>query len=115
MLRGAFLIAGVAGFALMIAFGSQIAIFAAFGVLFGNFATVCLQYNDAMDRARARVAGRLGRLHPNSDAHQRLESQALKPTAEDRQHQMNAMTSANLATGIACLAFCAWGLYLWVV
>ena len=115
MLRGAFLIAGAAGFALMIAFGSQIAIFAAFGVLFGNFATACLQYNDAMDRARARVEGRLGRLHVNSDAHQRLETLAVKPTAEDRHHQMNAMTLANLVTGIACIAFCAWGLYLWIV
>ena len=114
MLRMIFLLAGVGGFALMIAFGSQLLVFAAFGALFGNFATCCLQYNDATDRAGARIGARLRRLSTTSDAHQRLEALAVKPTEADRYHEMNAMTIANLATGIASIAFCAYGAYLWI-
>ena len=113
MLRWLFLSAGIAAFAIMLAVGSQLTVFLAFGLMFANFATMCIQFNAPIDRARARMTAKLLALHPNSDAHQRMETATIKATSADRRHPMNTMTVLNLATGIACFAMLAWGVVLW--
>jgi len=114
MIRWAFLLAGAFAFGLMIAYGPQVAIFATFGLLFGNFATFCLQYDGAMERARARVEARLGILDSKTDAYQRISSAVLKPTPADRMHPRNLMSTLNLITGIACVGIFVWGVVLWM-
>jgi len=113
MLRWIFLAAGVGGFALMAAFGTQMLNFASFGVLFANFATFCMQYNGPADRAQSRIAFQLAQTQLHSDAHQRLETARATPTAEERTQPMNLMTVLNFATGIACVSFLIWGIVLW--
>jgi len=112
MLRWLFLVAGIAAFALMLAFGSQLTVFLAFCLAFGNFATMCIQFDGPANRAQARMKARLLALHPNSDAHQRMETARIEVTSADRRHPKNAMTVLNIVTGIACLAMLAWGIAL---
>ena len=114
MLRWLFLSAGVAAFAIMLGVGSQFTVFLAFGLLFANFATMCVQFDGPVDRARARMKATLLTLHPNSDAHQRMETAAIKATPADRRHPMNLLTVLNLATGIACIGMLVWGVMLWM-
>lgn len=103
MLRWPFLAAGVAAFATMLVVGSQLAVVLAFGVLFANFATMCIQYNGPIDRARARMTASLRTLQPHSDAHQRLQTARIIPTVADRRHPLAALTVLSLASGIACI------------
>lgn len=114
MLRWLFLVAGIVAFAIMLSVGSQLTVFLAFVLTFGNFATMCIQFDGPIDRARARMKARLLALHPNSDAHQRSETATIRATSADRHHPMNTITALNLATGIACFAMLAWGIVLWV-
>lgn len=114
MLRWLFLVAGIAAFAILFAVGSQLTVFLAFGLTFGNFATMCIQFDGPVERARARMKARLFALQPHSDAHQRMETATIKATSADRRHPMNTITALNLATGIACFAMLAWGVVLWV-
>jgi hypothetical protein len=114
MLRWLFLVAGIAALAIMFAVGSQIAIILAFGIVFGNFATLCIQFNGPVDRARARMRSQLVGLQWNSDAHQRMDTATIAVTPADRAHPMNTMTMLNIASGVACFAMLAWGIILWV-
>jgi high-affinity K+ transport system ATPase subunit B len=114
MLRWLFLAAGVAAFATMLVVGSQLAVVLAFSVLFANFATMCVQYNGPIDRARARMTASLRTLQPHSDAHQRLQTARITPTIADRRHPLTTLTVLNLASGIACISMLAWGLALWM-
>lgn len=114
MLRWIFLLAGAAAFAVMLAVGSQLAVILAFGVLFANFATMCIQFDGPIDRARARMKAGLLTLQPHSDVHQRMETATIRATPADRRHPMNTTTILNLASGIACLGVLAWGVVLWV-
>ena len=113
MLRWIFLAAGIAAVAIMVAVGSQLAVFLAFVAVFGNFATMCIQYDGPKDRARARMKSQLVGLHPHSDAHQRMDTATIRATSVDRHHPMNTMTALNWAAGIACIAMLAWGLVIW--
>jgi hypothetical protein len=112
MLRWLFLGSGIAALAIMLFAGSQLTIFLAFCLLFANFATMCIQFDGPVDRARARITARLRALHPHSDAHQRMETAKITTTAADRRHPMSTMTVLNVITGIACLAMLAWGFVL---
>lgn len=114
MLRWLLLVAGIAAIALMLAVGSQLTVFLAFGLAFGNFATMCIQFDGPVDRARARMKAKLLAVQPQSDAHQRMETATIRATSADRRHPMNTMTVLNLATGIACFAMLAWGVVLWM-
>lgn len=92
--------------------GPGYALFAAFLVLFANFATFCVLYDRPKDRARLRIADRLRRLHPNTDLAQRLETAPITPTAADRRLGFGPMTLLNLATGIAGAGLLVWGVVL---
>ena len=105
---------GVAGlgFASLWGVGLEHVLFAAFLVMFTNFATFCVLYDRPEDRARMRVTEQLRRLHPNTDAAQRLATATIAPTAADRDLGFGPMTLLNLATGIAGAGFLVWGILL---
>ncbi len=114
MIRWLFIVAGVAGFGLMVWHGTQMAALVAFIALLATFATFCLQYEGPNDRARARVQAALMKLQPNSDARTRLESAKVVPSAIEKNHPMNAMTMLNIVSGVACMIICAWAVWLWL-
>ncbi|MGI9015236.1 MAG: hypothetical protein ACR2GY_13455 [Phycisphaerales bacterium] len=115
MLRWFFLVAGIGGFILMLAFGSQLAVFLSFGAMFGNFATMCLLSSAPMDRARGRIALQLSQLRSTGDAHQRLSTSKVVPTDAELSARMDTMTILSFASGVACVAFLVWGIVLWVM
>jgi hypothetical protein len=112
-LRWLFLVAGIAAFPIMLAVGSQLTAIMAFGVLFGSFASMRIQFDGPIDRARTRMTAQLIGLQP-SDAHRQMATAKIRTTPADRRHPMNTMIVLNLATGIACFAIPAWGIVLWV-
>jgi hypothetical protein len=117
-MRWAFLIIAVCAVVMLFGVGPAYAVYAAFLVLFVNFATLCLQYDDPVKRARQRVAERLSRLKPggrNADLYQRLQSASPKPTADDRRVQYGPMTLLNIATGVAAAGLLVWGILLRVL
>jgi hypothetical protein len=63
-MRWAFLIIAVCAVVALFGVGPAYAVYAAFLVLFLNFATLCLQYDDPVNRARQRVAEQLSHLKP---------------------------------------------------
>jgi hypothetical protein len=117
-MRWAFLIIAVCAVVALFGVGPAYAVYGAFLVLFVNFATLCLQYDDPVRRARARVAERLSGLKPggrNADLYQRLQSSAPKPTADDRRVRYGAMTFLNIATGLVAAGLLVWGILLRVL
>lgn len=92
--------------------GHGYVLFAAFLVLFANFATFCVLYDRPKDRARLRVTDQLRRMQPNTDAAQRLATAVIAPTVADRHLGFGPMTILNLATGIAGIGLLAWGIML---
>jgi len=114
-MRWALLIVAVAAVVMLFGVGPAYAVYAAFLVLFVNFATVCLLYDDPLRRARQRVAQRLAQLKPggrNAELYQRLQSATPKPTADDRRVRYGAMTLLNIATGLAAAGLLIWGIVL---
>jgi hypothetical protein len=114
-MRWAFLIIAVGAFAMLFGVGPSYAVYVAFLVLFVNFATVCLQYDDPLKRARQRVTDQLSTMKPGgkqADLYQRLQSATPKPTAEDRRVRYGPMTLLNIATGVAAAALLVWGIVL---
>lgn len=112
-MRWAFLIIAVAAVVMLFGMQPKYAAYFAFLVLFINFATVCLQYDDPIKRARRRVAMRLSQMHPKGadpEFYQRLQSATPTPTADERRVRYGPLTVLNLATGIA-----ATGLLVWAV
>ena len=117
-MRWAFLIIAVCAVAMLWGVGPEYAKYAAFLVLFVNFATVCMQYDDPIRRARRRVADQLSRLKPGggqADLYQRLQSAAPKPTEADRRARYGPMTLLNIATGLAAAGLLVWGILLRVL
>ena len=117
-MRWAFLIIGVAAVVMLYGVGPGYAVYVAFLVVFVNFATLCLQYDDPIKRARHRVAEQLSQLKPggrHADLYQRLQSAAPQPTADDRQVRYGAMTILNIATGVASAGLLVWGILLRVL
>jgi hypothetical protein len=92
--------------------GPGYALFAAFCVLFANFATLCVLYERPKNRARSRIADRLRRLHPNTDMAQRLATATITPTAADRRLGFGPMPLLNLATAVAGGGLLIWGIVL---
>lgn len=113
-MRWAFLAAAVSAFAILFGVGPRYGLYAAFLVMFVNFATLCLQYDDPIKHARARVAAQLRGLNRNTDVAQRLETAKVKPTAEDRRRQMGPITLLNLVSGLAAIGLLVWGIMLWL-
>jgi hypothetical protein len=114
-MRWAFLIIAVCAVVLLFGVGPAYGVYAAFLVLFANFATVCLQYDDPVKRARQRLAARLSVLKPGgkyAELYQRLQSTSPKPTADDRRVHYGAMTLLNIVTGIAAAGLLVWGIVL---
>ena len=114
-MRWVFLIIAAAAVVMLFGVGPSYAVYTAFLVLFVNFATVCLQYDDPLKRARQRVADRLSSLKPggrNADLYQRLQSATPKPSAEDRCVRYGPMTLLNIATGVAAAGLLVWGILL---
>jgi len=102
-MRWAFFIIAVCAVVMLWGVGPEHAVYIAFLVLFINFATVCLQYDDPIKRARLRVVHQLSRLKPggkNADLYQRLQSTTPRATAEDRKVRYGPMTLLNIATGL---------------
>jgi hypothetical protein len=117
-MRWAFLIIAVCAVGVLWGVGPEYAVYAAFLVLFANFATVCVQYDDPIRRARRRVADRLSRLKPggrHADLYQQLQSAAPKPTTDDRRVRYGPMTLLNVATGLAAAGLLVWGILLRVL
>jgi hypothetical protein len=114
-MRWAFLGAAVCSFAILLGVGPRYGVYAAFLVMCVNFATLCLQYDDPIKRARSRIAAQLRGLSPHSDVAQRLETAVVKPTEEDRRLQFGLMTLLNLVTGLAAIGLLIWGIVLWVL
>ena len=117
-MRWAFLIIAVCAVVMLWGVGPEYAVYAAFLVLFANFATVCLQYDDPVRRARQRVANQLSRLKPggrNADLFQRLQSSTPNPTVDDRRVRYGLMTLLNIATGLAAAGLLVWGILLRVL
>jgi len=108
MLRWIFLAAGLVALGLMIGYGTEVAIFAAFVIVLGNFATFCLQYNGPMDRAQSRINALMAQAQVNSDEYQRLETAKAKPSAEDRSHPRNLTSILNAVTGVGCIVLLVW-------
>jgi hypothetical protein len=114
-MRWAFLIIAVCAVVALFGVGPAYAVYAAFLVLFLNFATLCLQYDDPVNRARQRVAEQLSHLKPggaSADLYQRLQSSDPKPSADDRRVRYGAMTLLNIATGFAAAGLLVWGILL---
>ena len=114
-MRWIFLLTGVASVAVLYGVGPQLALPAAFAVLFVNFATFCLQYDEPLNRARGRVAATLGRMSTggaHTDEYQRLQSSAPVITAEDRKRRFGLMTITGIASGFVSLCLLAWGIAL---
>jgi hypothetical protein len=114
-MRWAFLIIAACAVVMLWGAGPRFALFVALLVLFVNFATVCLQYDDPIKRARRRVADQLSRLKPggrNADLYQRLQSSSPEPTVDDRRVRYGLMTLLNIATGLAAAGLLVWGILL---
>ncbi|MHC4710566.1 MAG: hypothetical protein ACYTA3_09100 [Planctomycetota bacterium] len=114
-MRWAFLIVAVGAVVMLFGVGPAYAVYAAFLVLFVNFATLCLQYDEPLKRARQRVAERLSLLKPggrNADLYQRLQSATPKPTADDRRVRYGPLTLLNIASGLAAAGLLVWGILL---
>jgi hypothetical protein len=114
-MKWVFLAAAVASVGLLFGQVHQYFYFSAFGIAFVNFATFCLQYEDPAHRARRRIEDRLSRLKPggiDADELARLRSATPAISAEDRAVRWNVMTLLHVATGIASLGLCAWGIML---
>lgn len=111
-MRWTFLGIAACAFASLWGVGHGYALFAAFLVLFANFATFCVLYDRPKDRARLRVTDQLRRMQPNTDAAQRLATASITPTVADRQLGFGPMTVLNLATGVAGSALLIWGIVL---
>lgn len=117
-MRWAFLIIALCAVVMLWGVGPTYALYAACLILFVNFATVCLQYDDPIKRARKRVAGQLSRLKPgggHADLYQQLQSATPKPTADDRRVRYGPMTLLNIATGLAATGLLVWGILLRVL
>ena len=85
VMRWAFLIIAAAAVVTLFGVPPWYAVYFAFLVFFVNFATVCLQYDDPIKRARRRVAMALSQMHPSGadpDFYQRLQSATPRPTAD---------------------------------
>ncbi len=102
----------ICGFASLWGVAPGYALFAAFLVMFANFATFCLLFERPNERARFRVAEELRRLPANIDMAQRLETAPITLTAADRQLEFGPMTLVNLATGIAAIGLLICGIVL---
>jgi hypothetical protein len=114
-MRWAFLIIGVAAVVLLFGVGPEYAGYVAFFVLFANFATVCVQYDEPLRRARHRVTERLSRMKPsgrNAELYHQLQSAAPRPTADDRRVRYGTMTLLNIATGLAATGLLVWAIVL---
>jgi hypothetical protein len=114
-MRWAFLIIGVAAVVLLFGVGPEYAGYVAFFVLLANFATVCVQYDEPLRRARDRVKEQLSRLKPggmNADLYQRLQSATPTPTADDRRVRYGTMTILNIVTGLAATGLLVWAVVL---
>lgn len=92
--------------------GPGYALFAAFLVLFANFATFCVLYDRPKDRARDRIAAQFRGLHPHADVSQRLATAPIAVIADDCRLGFGAMTIANLATGVVASGLLIWGMVL---
>ena len=117
-MRWVFLIIAVCAVVVLWGVGPEYAVYVAFLVLFANFATVCVQYDDPIRRARGRVADQLSRLKPggrNADLYQRLQSSSPDPTVADRRVRYGFMTLLNIATGLAAAGLLVWGILLRVL
>lgn len=102
----------VCAFVVLWGAGWGYALFAAFLVMFVNFATFCFLYERPNDRARLRVAQLLGSLHPNTDMAQRLATAPITATAADRRLGFGPMTLLNLVTGIGAAGLLILGFIL---
>ncbi len=108
-MRWAFLAAAVGAFVILLGAGPKAGLYAAFVVMGVNFATLCLQYDDPMKHARARVAAQLRGLHKNTDVAQRLETAKITPNAEDRRRPFGLVSLLNLTSGVAGILLLGWG------
>ena len=111
-MRWIFLALAACGFAVLWGVAPGYGLFAAFLVLFANFATFCVLYNRPMDRARQRVTEALRRLHRHSEMAQRLATARIAPSVADRRLGLGPLPVLNLVTGIAGAGFLVWGLVL---
>jgi hypothetical protein len=114
-MKWAYLIIAVAAVVMLFGVGPAYVVYLAFLVLFVNFATLCLQYDDPIKRARRRMADQLSQLKPggrHADLYQRLQSATPKPTADDRRVRYGPMTFLNIATGIIAAGLLVWGIVL---
>jgi hypothetical protein len=117
-MRWIFLIIAVCAVVALFGVGPEYAPYLAFFVLFANFATVCMQYDDPIRRARQRVAERLKLLKPRGgdfDLCQRLQSTEPKPTDDDRRVRYGLVTILNIATGLIATGLLVWGILLRVL
>jgi hypothetical protein len=109
-MRWAFLAAAVCAFVILLGAGQPKAgLYAAFVVMGVNFATLCLQYDDPIKRARARVAAQLRGLNKNTDVAQRLETAKITPNAADRRRPFGLVSFLNFTTGLAGILLLGWG------
>jgi hypothetical protein len=114
-MRWTFLIIAACACAVLWGVGPEFALYAAFLVLLVNFATVCIQYDEPLRRAQARVADQLSRLKPggeHADLYQRLQSATPEPTAAERHVGYGPLTLLNIATGLAATGLLVWALVL---
>ncbi len=112
-----FMVAGVAAVVMLYRWGHQYVMFASFGVLFLNFASFCLQYEDPAKRALARRDERLLHMKPgarNSEEVQSAQSSAPPILPQDRAFRWDVVTLINIVTGIAALGLCGYGVLLYV-
>jgi hypothetical protein len=115
MIRWIFLIASIGAVAVLFGVEPKYPLYSSFVVLCINFATFCLQFDDAVNRARQRVNSQLSRLGPaglHAEEYQRLQSATLKTTVDDRATRYGPMTIANIVSGLAGIGFLLWGIVL---
>jgi hypothetical protein len=114
-MRWAFLIIGVVAVVLLFGVGPEYAGYVAFFVLFANFATVCVQYDEPLRRARNRVKEQLSHLKPsgrNAELYHQLQSATPKPTVDDRRVRYGPVTLLNIATGLGATGLLVWAIVL---
>ncbi len=115
ILKWIFVTAGITSVALLFGRASLYFMIGSFGVAFANFATMCLQYEEPANRARARMRERLAHMKPgyqHSEEFQRAQSSTPKVLPEDRALRWDVLTVINLVSGVAALGLCAYGLML---
>jgi hypothetical protein len=115
MIRWAFLVACLGAVAMLFGVEPKNALYTSFVVLCLNFATFCLQYDDALNRAKGRMATQMGRISSSglhAEEYHRLQSTRVTTTAEDRVTRYGPMTMLNIVSGLAGIGLLTWGLIM---